>query len=207
MIWHWFCPDKKISPILFFMIVYKEAKIIPLWSLSTNLHLCVCLLFLFVILFFVQSICIFFLFVLCLFFSFCMSDFFFLFVSLFYFMYACFFIVSVFYLLSFYLFVSLSFFFLTFYLLSFFILSFYLMPFFLWSFFSFVLFLLIFHDMKKRNTEKFLVNHVNTERYMKSAIPAMQRALNKDELKLRKLLVDNLVPREHCLYEPISVKI
>ena len=61
--------------------------------------------------------------------------------------------------------------------------------------------------MKKRNTEKFLVNHVNTERYMKSAIPAMQRALNKDELKLRKLLVDNLVPREHCLYEPISVKI
>ena len=53
----------------------------------------------------------------------------------------------------------------------------------------------------------FLVNHVNTERYMKSAIPAMQRALNKDELKLRKLLVDNLVPREHCLYEPISVKI
>ena len=63
------------------------------------------------------------------------------------------------------------------------------------------------HDMKKRNTEKFLVNHVNTERYMKSAIPAMQRALNKDELKLRKLLVDNLVPREHCLYEPISVKI
>ena len=153
--------------------------------------------------------CIFFLFVLCLFFSFCMSDFFFLFVSLFYFMYACFFIVSVFYLLSFvflsfclivfFLFDFLSFVFFYFVILSY--------AFFLWSFFSFVLFLLIFHDMKKRNTEKFLVNHVNTERYMKSAIPAMQRALNKDELKLRKLLVDNLVPREHCLYEPISVKI
>ena len=62
--------------------------------------------------------------------------------------------------------------------------------------------------MKKRNTEKFLVNHVNTERYMKSAIPAMQRALNKEEAKLRKLLVDeNIVPREQCLYKPISVKI
>ena len=34
------------------------------------------------------------------------------------------------------------------------------------------------HEMKKRNTEKYLIKHINTERYMKSAIPAMQRALN-----------------------------
>ena len=64
------------------------------------------------------------------------------------------------------------------------------------------------HKMKKRKPEKYLVKHINTERYMKSAIPAMQRALNKEEAKLSKLLVDeNIVPREQCLYKPISVKI
>ena len=40
--------------------------------------------------------------------------------------------------------------------------------------------------MHKRNTEKYLVNHLNTERYMKSVIPAMQKAFNKDEFMLRK---------------------
>ena len=44
------------------------------------------------------------------------------------------------------------------------------------------------HGMIRRKTEKCLVNHMNTERYMKSAIPAMHRALNKEELKRRKLL-------------------
>ena len=64
------------------------------------------------------------------------------------------------------------------------------------------------HEMIKRKTEKYLIKHINTERYMKSAIPAMQRALNKEELKLRKLVVDsNIVPREHCFRKPISVKI
>ena len=94
MIWHWFCPDKKILPILFFMIVYKEAKIIPLWSLSTDLHLCVCLLFLFVIPFFHL--------VHLYFFSFCiMSVFFFLYVRFFLFvclsflLYVCLFLHSV----------------------------------------------------------------------------------------------------------------
>ena len=38
------------------------------------------------------------------------------------------------------------------------------------------------HGMIRRKTEKYLVKHMNTERYMKSAIPAMQRALNKEEL-------------------------
>ena len=103
MIWHWFCPDKKILPILFFMIVYKESKIIPLWSLSTDLHLCVCLLFLFVIPFFSFSPSVFF--------SFCiMSVFFFLYVRFFLFvclsflLYVCLFLHSV-CLLSFCLFV------------------------------------------------------------------------------------------------------
>ena len=44
------------------------------------------------------------------------------------------------------------------------------------------------HGMIRRKTEKYLVKHMNTERYIKSAIPTMQRALNKEELKRRKLL-------------------
>ena len=49
---------------------------------------------------------------------------------------------------------------------------------------------------------------INTERYMKSSIPAMQRLLNKDEVKMSNMLKKiNSVPREHCFYNPISVKI
>ena len=34
------------------------------------------------------------------------------------------------------------------------------------------------HDMEMREPEKFVVNHANTERLKKSAIPNMQRMLN-----------------------------
>ena len=64
------------------------------------------------------------------------------------------------------------------------------------------------HDMKKRKTEKFFIKNISTERYKNSAIPAMQRALNEEEFNRRKLLIDNdTVPREHCFFNPISVKI
>ena len=72
MLWHWFCPDKKISLILFFMVVYKEAKIISLWSLSTVCPLFVCLSFLSFL-----CVCLL-LFVCCLFLSICLSSSFFL---------------------------------------------------------------------------------------------------------------------------------
>ena len=36
------------------------------------------------------------------------------------------------------------------------------------------------HDMKKRSPRKYVVNHSNTERYRKSAVPYLQRLLNKD---------------------------
>ena len=45
-----------------------------------------------------------------------------------------------------------------------------------------------YHEMDKRKAEKFHVKYAKTERYKKSAIPAMQRALKKEESKLRKLL-------------------
>ena len=64
------------------------------------------------------------------------------------------------------------------------------------------------HGMKKRKTEKFFIKNISTERYKNSSIPAMQTALNKEEFKRRKLLIDNdTVPREHCFFNPISVKI
>ena len=44
------------------------------------------------------------------------------------------------------------------------------------------------YDMKKRKTEKYFIKKINTERYMKSAIPAMKRVLNREEMKRRNLL-------------------
>ena len=37
------------------------------------------------------------------------------------------------------------------------------------------------HKMTKRNAEKFIVTKAITERFRKSAIPSMQRLLNKDD--------------------------
>ena len=64
------------------------------------------------------------------------------------------------------------------------------------------------HDMKKRMTEKFYMKTYNTERYQRSAIPAMIRLMNKEELRLKKALNSvKYVPREHCSSNLISVKI
>ena len=40
------------------------------------------------------------------------------------------------------------------------------------------------HNMKKRNAEKYFIKHMNTERYKKSSIPAMQRLLNREEVMM-----------------------
>ena len=60
--------------------------------------------------------------------------------------------------------------------------------------------------MKKRKTEKYFVKQINSERYLKSAIPAMQRALNKEDLILKKCL-DNFIPENIVYNNSISVKI
>ena len=61
--------------------------------------------------------------------------------------------------------------------------------------------------MIKRKTEKYLIKHMNTKRYMKSAIPAMHRALNKEELKRRKLLNISMAPENIVICNSISEKI
>ena len=64
------------------------------------------------------------------------------------------------------------------------------------------------HEMHKRKTEKYLIKNIETERYKKSAIPAMQKLLNDDEKKMRSLLSNsNFVTRESCFSNSISVKI
>ena len=64
------------------------------------------------------------------------------------------------------------------------------------------------HEMKKRKTEKYLIKHINTERYMKSTIPAMQRLLNSEEFKLTRMVNSvNTGTREYCYNNSISVKI
>ena len=42
------------------------------------------------------------------------------------------------------------------------------------------------HIMQKRSPEKYVVNHTNNERYRKSAVPYLQRLLNKDYSKQKK---------------------
>ena len=42
------------------------------------------------------------------------------------------------------------------------------------------------HGMEKRSPEKYIVNHSNTERYRKSAVPYLQRLLNMDYSKQKK---------------------
>ena len=52
------------------------------------------------------------------------------------------------------------------------------------------------HGMKKRNVEKFAVKKAVTERFRKSAIPSMQRLLNKDDKRKRNMfkIIENSVP-------------
>ena len=71
---------------------------------------------------------------------------------------------------------------------------------------------MIWYDMKTRKSEKYFVKNINTERYRRSSIPAMQRMLNKEDLKMRSLVksIDgnsNFVTREYCFLNPISVTI
>ena len=61
--------------------------------------------------------------------------------------------------------------------------------------------------MIKRKTEKYLIKHMNTKRYMKSAIPAMKRALNEEELKRRNLLKVSMAPENIVYCNSISEKI
>ena len=61
------------------------------------------------------------------------------------------------------------------------------------------------HNMDKRRVEKYLINNISTER---SAIPAMKKLLNDEELKLRRVMKSvKSVPREHCIVNSISEKI
>ena len=64
------------------------------------------------------------------------------------------------------------------------------------------------HEMKMRKPEKYQMKHINTNRYKKSAIPAMIKLLNEEEMKIKQAM-NKLMPvtREHCLYNTISVKI
>ena len=65
----------------------------------------------------------------------------------------------------------------------------------------------LFPVRKENHTEKYLVKYMNTERYMKSAIPAMIRALNGEELKRRKLLNISMAPENIVFCNSISEKI
>ena len=59
--------------------------------------------------------------------------------------------------------------------------------------------------MKKRKTEKYFIKKINTERYMKSAIPAMKRVLNREEMKRRKLLNVSLA-LENIVFVTLSLR-
>ena len=61
--------------------------------------------------------------------------------------------------------------------------------------------------MDKRKTEKFHIKQINTERYRKSAIPAMLRLLNEEDFILKEAISNLSVTREPCLLNLISVKI
>ena len=52
------------------------------------------------------------------------------------------------------------------------------------------------HVMRKRNAEKFIVTKALTERFRKSAIPSMQRLLNKNDKEKKEIfkVIDSTVP-------------
>ena len=64
------------------------------------------------------------------------------------------------------------------------------------------------HKMKKRIFEKYLVQNVSTERHKNSAINAMRKMLNEEELKLQRAMKSfDIVPRELRFLNSTSVKI
>ena len=58
------------------------------------------------------------------------------------------------------------------------------------------------HSMLKRNNEKFIIRRTYTERHKKSAIPHMQRLLNKADKEQRKICkqIDKFIPVTSRLY-------
>ena len=61
------------------------------------------------------------------------------------------------------------------------------------------------HMMKKRNPEKYVVKHTNSERYRRSAVPYLQRLLNKDYAKQKKDLKSLLQVNNDIVYNiPIT---
>ena len=63
------------------------------------------------------------------------------------------------------------------------------------------------HNMEKRVNEKFVIRRTFTERHRKSAIPHMQRLLNKVETEQRKICkqIDNFIPVTSRLYYLIFI--
>ena len=62
------------------------------------------------------------------------------------------------------------------------------------------------HCMKKRTSNKFLVNTARTERYSRSSIPSMQRMLNSYEKDLQRALRVNPVPNKLYPCDSLVVK-
>ena len=60
--------------------------------------------------------------------------------------------------------------------------------------------------MKKRTSNKFLVNTARTERYSRSSIPSMQRMLNCYEKDFKRALSVNPVPNELYSCDSLVVK-
>ena len=55
------------------------------------------------------------------------------------------------------------------------------------------------HGMDRRNKRKYIENNASTERYKKSAIPSMQRLLNKYQRDVNGIL-KSLLPVSNDLY-------
>ena len=54
--------------------------------------------------------------------------------------------------------------------------------------------------MEKRKAEKYVINHINTERYKNSAIPSMIKMLNKEELQMKDVLKNISVNLKKVLF-------
>ena len=59
-------------------------------------------------------------------------------------------------------------------------------------------------EMGTRNPNKYVVNHANTERYRKSAIPYLQRLLNQDYQERKKKIKSLLQVNNNSFGVPIT---
>ena len=64
----------------------------------------------------------------------------------------------------------------------------------------------IMHEMSKRNFEYFRVNKTLTNRYLNSAIPQMQRMLNKDKKKEIDILNQLKMPVNNDFCKSLSLR-